>query len=467
MYKAKLMIRTTLAIMAAALLATGCRKIIDDSTDGNANAEGRLSGRITSDMTLKAGKEYKLSGIVYVTNGAKLTVEPGTVIKGEKSTRGTLVITRGSQILASGTASSPIVFTSDAATPAMGDWGGVVIAGRARTNASYNGVQGVGEIEGGVNNSEGFGLYGGNNDNDNSGKLQYVRIEYAGYAFLPDKELNGLTLAAVGRGTTIDHIQVSYAADDSYEFFGGTVDAKYLISYKCLDDDFDMDNGYNGRLQFGIAFRDSAIADISQSNGLEVDNDAAGSVVGGLPQTSPVISNFTLIGPRATLSNVGNTLFRRGAHLRRNSAASIFNSIIMGWPTGINIDGSTGQATDLNYTGGTPQAVLSNNILAGNGVHLLYSANPTQPTGWTSAELLNYFTRTGSGNSIFATNAEAGLIAAFRYDSGVDFNPAAGTAAATGGSFANARLNNTFFTAVSFRGAASVGDNWWKGWTKF
>src|SRR5688572_9270253 len=148
-----------------------------------------------------------------------------------------------------------------------------------------------------------------------------------------------------------------------------------------------MDNGYSGRVQFGISFRDSMVADVSQSNGFEIDNDASGS--NNSPQTSAVFSNMTVIGPRATLANSGNSLFRRGMHTRRNSSVSIFNSIIMGWPIGWNLDGSTGSPTDLNYSSGTPKAFVSNSILAGNNTALTYSASLGSPTGWTTTDLQN------------------------------------------------------------------------------
>src|SRR5688500_8237607 len=303
--------RFALLTLAAAVLIPGCRKIEIDGDGGNNNGGGGtnenliLSGKINTDRTLKSGNTYKLRGIVYMVDGAKLTIEPGVIIQGEKTSRGTLVITRGTQILANGTVDKPIVFTSDAATPAMGDWGGIVILGRAKTNATYNVVAGLGEIEGGVNNSEGLGLYGGADDNDNSGSLKYVRVEYAGYAYLPDKKFHQITFRAVDRRKAVDYIQVSNAADDSYEWFSGTVDCKHLIAYKGMDDDWDMDNGFSGRIQFGISMRDSMLADISQSNGFEIDNDAGGRNL--IPQTGAVFSNMTAIEPRATLTNSGNS----------------------------------------------------------------------------------------------------------------------------------------------------------------
>ena len=463
--------RAALIVLTVVAITSGCRKIEIDG-DGNNNSGGGsvsenliLSGRINTDRTLKTGNTYKLRGIVYVVDGAKLTIEPGVIIQGEKSSRGTLVITRGTQILANGAVDKPIVFTSDAATPTMGDWGGIVLLGRAKTNASYNGTAGLGEIEGGVNNSEGLGLYGGADDNDNSGILKYVRIEYAGYAYLPDKELNGLTMGAVGKGTTIDYVQVSNAADDSYEWFGGSVDCKHLIAYKGLDDDWDMDNGFSGRVQFGISMRDSMVADISQSNGFEIDNDASGSNL--LPQTSATFSNMTVVGPRAALTNTGNSLFRRGIHTRRNSAVSFFNSIIMGWPTGWNLDGGTGTPTDLNYSAATPKAYMSNTILAGNNTQFTYTASGGSPTGWTTTDLTNYFNRAGAGNSVFTNTSDVMLTAPFKHDGSADWNPLPGSPALSGSDFSNTRISNSFFTATTYRGACAAGDTWWKNWTRF
>ncbi|MCB0573386.1 MAG: T9SS C-terminal target domain-containing protein, partial [Saprospiraceae bacterium] len=201
-----------------------------------ATAQIVVSGNITANTTWTKNNVYLLSGFVYVKNDATLTIEPGTVIKGDKNTKGSLIVTRGCKIVASGTPDEPIVFTSNEATPTYGDWGGVIICGKAPTNASNNGVDGEGLVEGGVGE-----LYGGNDPMDNSGVLRYVRIEYAGIAFQPNNEINGLTMGGVGAGTTIEYVQVSYANDDAFEWFGGTVNCKYLIAYRALDDDFDCD----------------------------------------------------------------------------------------------------------------------------------------------------------------------------------------------------------------------------------
>lgn len=448
---------------------TGCRKIEVDGTIASTTPENTiLEGRITANRTLKAGNTYKLRGLVYVTNGAILTIEPGTTIVGEYGKNGGLVITRSCKIIADGTAARPIVFTSEAPTPHRGDWAGVVLLGNAPTNASFNGVQGVGEIEGGINNSDGLGLYGtpatqAQNPADNSGILRYVRIEYAGYAFLPDKEINGLTFGGVGNQTVVDNVQVSYAADDSFEWFGGTVNCTHLISFRTLDDDFDTDNGYGGKVQFGISLRDSAVADVSNSEAFESDNDAAGSSL--LPQTNATFCNMTVMGPKETLANIGHSRFVWGVQIRRNSSMSLFNSIVMGYPNGLFIDAQKGVPTDNNIPG---SLAVQGNIIAGCPTPILYNigTNTNVPlVANTTATITNWYNTTGFGNSILTNNSEVGLTAPFNYTA-PDFNPTSSSVAITGASFSHAKLA-TGFTPVAYKGACAVGDTWWKGWTKF
>ncbi len=252
--------------------------------------------------------------------------------------------------MAEGTMENPIVFTSnqDAGSRSYGDWGGVIVLG----NATVNKVDPI--IEGGPTST-----YGGSDDADNSGILKYVRIEFPGIAFQPDKEINGLTLGAVGNGTTIDYIQVSYSGDDSYEWFGGTVNVKHLIAFRGWDDDWDTDYGFHGMVQFCVTLRDPSIADPgSGSNGFESDNDATGST--DAPLTAAVFSNISCFGPLATLSTTINSNFKRGMHLRRNTNISIFNSILAGYAVGLFIDGTAAQA---NATDGNLN--VRNTILAG------------------------------------------------------------------------------------------------------
>ena len=454
------------------MLSVSCRKIQEDvyvtgGTGGTGNTQENtvLEGKISKDRTLKAGNTYTIRGIVYVTNGAVLTVEPGTVVHGETSSKGALVITKGSKIIADGTKDKPIVFTSDATAPKRGDWGGVVICGNAPTNASFNGQQGIGQVEGGVNNGEGLGLYGGTAVTDNSGVLRYVRIEYAGYAYLPDNELNGLTLAGVGSGTTIDYVEIYKANDDAIECFGGNVNLRHTIFISTLDDDFDTDNGFSGTVQFGIVLRDSSIADISKSEGFESDNDANGSAL--LPQTAAVYSNITLIGPMATKTNKGNSLYLCAAQIRRNSSISIFNSVLMGWPTGLLIDASKGLPVDNNIKANT--LFVYNTVIAGCNKPTDYSASSTTPTGWTATDVNTWFTAAASGNTILNTTDEVKLTAAFNYTN-PDFNPQTGSPLLNGASFTHSKLATPLFTPTTYRGAVGTAGtaegDWWKGWSK-
>lgn len=299
-----------------------------------------LAGDITSNMTLDATKVYLISGFVYVKSGAVLTIPAGTVLRGDKATKATIIVTKGSKLEAKGTAAQPVIFTSNQAAGSRdyGDWGGVILLG----NAPINPTGGTATIEGGVNNANNDGAYGGTSAADNSGIMTYCRLEFGGVAFQPDNEINGLTLGGVGSGTKLSHIQVSYAGDDAIEWFGGTVDADHLITFRTWDDDYDTDFGFSGRVQFGVALRDPKIADKSGSNGFESDNDGTGSDNG--PFTSAVFSNMTIIGPgaNADLTNAAtfNANFKRGMHLRRNSRENVFNSVIIGYPVGILLDGS-------------------------------------------------------------------------------------------------------------------------------
>lgn len=455
--------------LIASVATMGCRKIVEDTAPATvqppANPSGgqaiTLQGKIDKDTTLRAANTYTLSGLVYITNNATITIEPGTIIKGQYiDPVGGLVITRGAKIIARGTVDKPIVFTSASATPRAGDWAGIVMLGKARTNASFNGQAGVGEIEGGINDAAGNGLYGGTDDNDNSGVLQYVRIEYAGYAFLPDKEINSLTMGSVGKGTTIDHIQISHAKDDAYEWFGGNVDLKYIIAYKTTDDDFDTDNGYSGKVQFGLVVRDSSVADISNSEAMESDNDANGST--NAPKTSAVFSNLTLIGPKATLGNKGNSRFLAAVQIRRNSAISIYNSVILGWPTGVLIDDTKGSATTLNVKDSSIR--IRNTIIAGCDAAVKYAGTTA---GESDATMQSWLTNPFYGNTILSTVDDARFVGPFNYTN-PDYTPFGTSPAVSGAKFDDARLAG--MTQVSFRGAianAGADATWWKGWTRF
>lgn len=409
-----------------------------------------IEGNINSNAFLSKTKRYLLRGFVNVNSPAVLTIEPGTIIYGEKASKGTLIINRGAKIIANGTKENPIIFTSQqpVGQRSPGDWGGIIIAGKATINVPG----GTATIEGGTGT-----IYGGGanpDDNDNSGILRYVRIEFPGIAYLPDNEINGLTLGGVGRGTTIEYVQVSFSGDDSFEWFGGNVNGKYLISFKSVDDDFDMDFGFRGNLQFGLALRDPNIADISGSNGFETDNDGTGTY--NSPRTLPVISNFTIIGPMNDTSFTNyNPNFRRGAHIRRAAQTSIYNSIVMGFPVGLLLDGS---AVRYSATGDTLQ--IRNSIWAGlrvnNGITTNQSGFDAQ--GW--------FDTPAFGNRRYAQPSSVGLVNPFDL---MNPNPVPtnDSPAASGASFSNPRLSS-FFTQTTYVGAFSPTEpRWDEGWTNF
>jgi hypothetical protein len=299
-----------------------------------------ISGEITANTTWTSDKVYLLQGFVYVVNGVTLTIQPGTIIRGDKNSKGTLIIERGAKLIAEGTANEPIVFTSNqnAGSRNYGDWGGVVLCGNAKINVPG----GEAQIEGGPRS-----YYGGTNDNDNSGILKYVRIEFPGVPFQPDKEINGLTMGGVGKNTTIDYVQVSYSGDDAFEWFGGCLNAKHLITLGTWDDDFDTDYGFSGMVQYAVALREPTIADQSGSNAFESDNDASGST--NTPQTSAVFSNVSIFGPKKETTTSINSNYKRAMHLRRNTGIDIYNSIFIGWQDGLMIDGS---ACESNATNG-------------------------------------------------------------------------------------------------------------------
>ncbi len=387
-----------------------------------------VTNNISANTTWTSGNIYLLSGQIYVTNNATLTIQPGTVIMGDKAATGAgLFITRGAKINAAGTASQPIVFTSNqpAGSRNVGDWGGIILCGKA----SNNNPGGEAYVEGLAPSA--LTAYGGGtspNDNDNSGVMTYVRIEYPGYVYQPNKEINGLTLGAVGRGTTIHHIQVSFCNDDAYEWFGGTVNCKHLVSFRNLDDDFDTDNGFNGSVQFCVAVRDPQIADnpsVSTSEGFESDNDPSGTTA--TPQTSAIFSNMTMVGPLR-----GNKLatiasgYKRGARIRRNSALKIFNSIFLDYVNGVMIDGALSQASALNnYANNKFGLKFKNNIVAGTKSIVCEKNTAWNIWGWFA---------NSSNDSI---SASTGILTSPYSWTAPDFRPYAAGPAETGASFAD------------------------------
>ncbi len=283
-----------------------------------------LTGDIDDDASLPCDRRYRLRFNVVVRPGATLTIAPGTTLVGDHETKGTLVIMPGARLIADGTRDLPIVFTSERepSERRAGDWGGVVLMGRAPTNLRGAEGQSVrGRVEGLLRDGE----YGGDDPTDSSGVLRFVRIEYPGIAIAPNNELNGLTLAGVGRGTVIEHVYVRNTVDDCFEFFGGTVDARYLVCESPGDDGVDWDFGYTGRIQFVVVMDDPLGS--GGTSALEGDNDPNGSLYE--PRSAPTIFNATLCGSGGHGERV-----TRGMHLRRATRLTLGNSLVTGFHVG-------------------------------------------------------------------------------------------------------------------------------------
>ncbi len=418
---------------------------------------GRTSFLQNYNRTLSKDTLYVLTGIYIIDSTYSLTIPAGTRIEGD--TVATLFVARGGRVYANGTKDEPIIMTprKPVGQRAPGDWGGVIILGAAPTNRATEPVieGGVGGLGASVGDKSG---YGGENPNDTSGVFRYVRLEYPGYRFSPNNEINGLTMGGVGRGTTIEFVQVSYSLDDAFEWFGGTVNAKYLVAVGSKDDDFDTDFGFRGNLQFLFSMKDPDVWDSDASNGFESDNDGSGTAA--LPYTSAAFSNVTVVGPLrvdgATLP-VGSN-HQDGLRLRRNTALKIHNSVVMGFPTsGLNIPDA---ATQAQATGGN---LVLNNVS-------IQHAGATPTKGVSGFDVATWFNG-GAGNSGSTSRTPSSLGLVNMSDlNNPDPRPGTTSELATAGT-SFAALTDPFFTAVSYRGAfdpsVSRSSQWDAGWTEY
>lgn len=290
-----------------------------------------ITGKISSDRKLYKKNTYQLIGVVYVTNGAKLIIEPGTIIRGDSDSCGTLVITKGSSIIAEGTETDPIVFTSNkgVSNRKSGDWGGIIILG----DAPINKIGGVGFLD--FNLDPALSQYGGLNEDSYSGILKYVRIEFSGRKLSALKELNGLSLAGVGRKTIIDFVQISFSNDDSFECYGGVVNFNNLVSYKATDDDFDFTQGTQCNISNSIAIRNPYFSDVSDSRCFEIDSyDKKVNYDFYKKLTKIEATNITLINTED--NNQG--LVREAIFIKENSYFGLRNSLISGFKQAILIE---------------------------------------------------------------------------------------------------------------------------------
>jgi hypothetical protein len=388
-----------------------------------------IHGRFTSDLRLTSDAYWVLRGAVFIGAPGRIIIDPGTRVVGETATAGTLIIERGAQIIADGTAAQPIVFTSDQAIGdrGRGDWGGLIINGYAPVNL----IGGVGIGEGNT------GIYGGNDPNDNSGILRYVRVEFAGIEFSPDNELNGIAFQGVGRGTVVDHIQVSFNKDDGIEMFGGTVDIKHAVLTGIGDDSIDWTFGWQGRAQFLIVQQRGDDAD----RGIEADNQANNNDL--LPRSKPVIYNVTLIGDPDTNEGPEST---QGMELREGTAGVLRNLIVMGFK--LQAFRVTGTSSAAQVAAG--ELSLRHAIVFNNGTNLHSSTNAIVAA---------------SGGTVNVVDPM--LVRPYDH-ANPDFKPAPGSPALTLG-FDTPPNDGFFDTSVTYRGALSANpaEDWTAGWTNY
>ena len=435
-----------LAIVAGttALAAIGCD---DDPSDPTPSGEAidTLAGATGAKaIVVDPGDDNTIyiSGYYRISPGGSLEIPAGTTVIGlpieETGQHAAIIADRGDgtnpsgKLIAKGTASSPIVFTSKATTKARGQWGGIVLLGNSTLNLDGN----SGEIEG-TGGSYGWGgSLSSAVTNDNSGTLEYVRIEFGGVPITPDNEINGVTFGSVGSGTKVEHVQAHMIADDGFEWFGGTVNGKYLVSSGNDDDAFDMDFGYSGNLQFLFAMQDPALA----NRGFEIDNNGSNNTA--TPFTSATVSNVTIVGAGVDKTPSGED--NDGFYLRRGNRLKIWNAIATNFRYAMMIDG---KATSDHVQAG--ELFVKNSILHGR----------TGAYGSKSTEVADYSTIAATWNNVL----EDPMLRSIDFSS-PDPRPNNPKAASIG-----SVPNNGYFDQVSYAGAfdPSAGSLWFAGWTNW
>lgn len=427
-----------------------------------------LTGIITSSRTLFTDTTYTVSGYVKVANNSVLTVQAGTTVIGDYNVPGSsLWILRGSRIEANGTAASPIVFTSSRPDGSRkpGDWGGLIIIGNGVINRTAStilteGPAGVGE-----------NYAGGTNNADNSGTLRYVRVEFAGYDVSAGagQELNALSMYAVGSGTVLEYVQTLAGLDDSFEWWGGAVNGRYLISYESGDDHFDWSEGYRGKNQFLIGYQNTRLTAEPGRGGASTDPqgfeaDGCGTTGAACPSgfdsqpfSLPVFTNFTVIGGGTNATRVtGGDV---GMVLRRGTAGYLSNGILARWPgQGISIRDA---ATNNRWTADSLN--VANMLFAENGSNF----DPDASSNFGKAALFagqNVVTPAVTAASLFQSLDPANL----------NWTPAPGSPAATGANvitipspYADNFFGGTIQTTTYFGAADPAGPAWWAGWTRY
>ena len=476
--------RHYLPLALALVVAAAC-----DTTDPEPNpcdvnpasCTAGLGADITTSRTLYADTVYNLTSFVHVTGaGTVLTIEPGTVIKGTVGSA--LFVLPGARIEANGTATAPIVFTSDqpAGSRKPGDWGGLILVGSAQINRS-----GTVQLEGTGSSTTNYAVnYSGGTaagNSGNSGTLRYVRVEYAGFGVAPNQELNSFTFAAIGNGTTLEFLQSLVGLDDSFEWFGGTVDAKYLVSYESGDDHFDSSEGHSGRNQFLIGYQTKIFDPRTGSGnkstdpqGFEVDGCGSASGSGcdlgfnSTPLNTPLFANFTMVGTGVNADVQANNA-GVGMVLRRGTAGMYVNGIVARWPRAAFSLRDT--ETQARFTSG--EAILRNILIAEIGT----TAGTNSPVFESGTGRFTIDATANNLESAAGTVTAASLFTALPAGqpanaAALDWSLPIGTAGRTGGTGAFtgalATKAGTFVTGTSYRGAADpTAAKWWEGWTSY
>ncbi len=396
-------------VAGMALFTTACSSD-DDPAANTGNGDDTeesyvLDKDITENVTLETGKNYTLNGGIHVKAGATLTIQPGVTITAKHDgTVDYILVEQGAKIDAQGTASQPIVMTSE--KKEAGAWGGLHICGYAHTN---NG-SGSSEI--------GNAPYGGNNDADNSGTLKYIRLEYTGYAFDEEHEANGVSFYGVGNGTIVEHLQAYKGSDDGFEFFGGSVNVKYLVATSCSDDSFDWTEGWNGKAQFLVAYQEGETS-LGYACDCLMECDNNGTNFAATPVAHPVIANATLIG------NGGEA---QGVRLRAGTEVELYNTIITGKGKALTVETNETENALKNGTSKLEYVAIAGELSSKQGIYT--NADFVQATG-------NLDNQTFTWN-----NKYVGTL-----DGGKDLSA------------------DSFFTSTDYKGAVKSGEDWTEGWT--
>lgn len=364
-----------------------------------------LDSDITENVTLETGKTYTLNGGVHVKSGATLTIQPGvTIVAQHDETVDYILIEQGAKIDAQGTAAQPIVMTSE--KKEAGAWGGLHICGYAHTN------NGSGKSE--IGNAP----YGGNNDADNSGTLKYIRLEYTGYAFDEEHEANGVSFYGVGNGTTVEHLQAYQGSDDGFEFFGGSVNVKYMVVTSCSDDSFDWTEGWNGKAQFLVAYQEGE-SSLGYACDCLMECDNNGTNNAATPVAHPTIANATLIG------NGGDA---QGVRLRAGTQVELYNTIITGKGKPLTVETNETENALKDGTSKLEYVAISGELSSKQGIYT--NADFAQATGNLTNQEFSW------------TGKYVGTL-----DGGKDLSA------------------DSFFTKTDYKGAVKSGDDWTSGWT--